>query len=58
VQDLLSLLQEHTRQIVADCAAATRNQRAMSAMADDILGDMERRGHREFGSFTPKNGRA
>ncbi len=58
METLLNLLAEYNSIITADAATIAENHRAMNAMADDILADMERRGHIEFSAFTGSGGRA
>jgi hypothetical protein len=57
---LLLLISSHyAREIVADCAAVSENYAAEGRMLDDIARAVEeRKGHREFSQFTPREGRA
>jgi hypothetical protein len=56
MQNLVSLLQDYTRQIVTDCEVIAENHRARNAMGSDIVQAVESRGHVEFSLFAP-NGR-
>ena len=58
MQSLLSLLQEHTRDIALRNAIARHNLEAAATDADDVAQAVEKRGHREWSCFTGREGRA
>ena len=59
MQDLISLLQAHTRDVVNRSAIALQNWDAATADADAIAQAVDRReAHREFSTFTGESGRA
>ena len=56
---LLTLLQQYTHDIVTRDRIVTQNWTAVSADADAIAqAQDERKSHREFSIFTPRDGRA
>jgi len=59
MQHLLTLLQQHTRDVVNRSAVALQNWQAAEADADAIAQAVERREtHREWSCFTGEAGRA
>lgn len=60
MQDILTLLEQHTRDIVNRSAVALQNWEAAEADADALAQAMDRReaAHREWSQFTSTEGRA
>lgn len=53
MEAILSTLSECTRRIAADCETIKQCNRSIERMGQDVMADMQSRGHVEFSLFNP-----